>query len=182
MAIDLPGEFGPKMSALATDMQRRFAYAMACGGYTQSEAAREAGYSDHLGADRVAGHTLMHNAKVLDAIEEASLLVLRGLGPLAIKAAKAILEDKNHRAHARIIETVLDRAGFSAKTEHTVNVNHSIDTAELEAFACRLAIENGIPVERLIGMNGLGGKEPKVIEYQEPDVSRETITLTDEAK
>lgn len=143
------------MAALANDKMRRFAYAMACGGYSQSEAAREAGYSDHLGADRVAGHTLMHNAKVLDAIEEASLLVLRGLGPLAIHAAESILRNPNHRAHARLIETVLDRTGYAAKTEHSITVTHTADIKELEALARRLALENGIAPERFIGVNGL---------------------------
>jgi hypothetical protein len=60
-----------------------------------------------------------------------------------------------------------------------VTVQHSIDTTELEALARRLALENGIAPERFIGVNGLGGK---VIEHQEPDVPRETITLTDGAK
>lgn len=182
MPVALPEDLGPKMRALSSDMQRRFAYAMACGGLTQSEAAREAGYSDHLGADRVAGHTLMHNAKVLDAIEEASLLVLRSLGPIAVQAAKAILENPKHKAHARIIETVLDRTGYAAKTEHTVHVNHSIDTTELEALARRLALENGIAPERFIGVNGLDAKPMKTIEHQSSDVPRETNTSEDGAK
>lgn len=163
------------MQALRDDRQRRFAYAMAHGGLTPTEAARQAGYSDHLEAAKVTAHHLMHNTKMLDAIEEASFLVLRSLGPVAIKAAMAILENPNHRAHARIIETVLDRTGFSAKTEHTVTVQHTIDTTELEALARRLALENGIAPERFIGVNDLSGK---VIEHQTvtTEVSRETLT------
>lgn len=174
--IELPDDLGPKMRALRTDQQRRFAYAMASGGYdTPTDAAREAGYSDASEAAKVRACGLMQNSAVLDAIEEASLLVLRGLGPLAIKAAKAILENPNHRAHARIIETVLDRAGFAAKTEHTVTVSHTVDLKELEALARRLAVENGIDPERFVGAGGLG--DPiKVIEHQDvtTEVSRET--------
>lgn len=178
MAIEVPDDLGPKMRALRDDRQRRFAYIMAHGGLTATDAARQAGYSEHLDSAKVSAHHLMHNPKMLDAIEEASFLVLRSLGPVAIQAAMAILENPNHRAHARIIETVLDRTGFSAKTEHTVTVNHSIDTTELEALARRLALENGIAPERFVGLNGVGGK---VIEHQEPasDVSRESLTTGD---
>lgn len=176
MTIEVPDDLGPKMAALRDDRQRRFAYAMAHGGITPTQAARDAGYSDHLDACKVQAHHLMHNPRMLDAIEEASFLVLRSLGPVAIQAAMAILENPKHRAHARIIETVLDRTGFAAKTEHTVNVNHSIDTTELEALARRLAIENGIDPERFVGAGGLGDEPMKVIEHQNvtTEVSRET--------
>ena len=52
-----------------------------------------------------------------------------------------------------MIETILDRTGHFAKTEHTVNVNHQVDTREVELLAKRLAAENGIPVEKLMGVN-----------------------------
>lgn len=147
------------MQALSTDKQRRFAFIMACGELTQVDAAIAAGYSDTGGAANVRASNLMHDPNVLDAIEEAGRKVLRGLAPTAIARAKAILDDSRHPYHGRMIETVLDRTGHFARTEHKVMVEHTVDTAELEALARRLALEAGIDPARLIGKN-----EPKLIE------------------
>jgi hypothetical protein len=100
----------------------------------------------------------------LEAIEECCRLVLRGLGPVAVRSAKAILQNPKHPFHGRMIETVLDRTGFIARTEHKVTVEHTVDTSELEALARRLAQESGIPVQRLLG--GVADKTDKVIEHE----------------
>lgn len=151
---DLPAEaMGPKMAALGEIRRRRFAWLVACG-TVPTQAARDAGYGDpgkHSAAVRVRAHALMHDQKVLDAILEAGRKVLQGMAPVAFAAAKAILDDKTHPAHARMIETVMDRTGFAAKTEHKMVVEHTVDTAELETLARRLAAENGIDVRRLLG-------------------------------
>lgn len=152
------------MQALADDRRRKFAFFMACGELSGPEAARAAGYSDP-GKDsssiRGQVHTLMHDPNVLDAIEEAARKVLRGLAPLAIRKAKAILEDPKHPHHGRMIETIMDRTGHFARTEHKVTVEHTVDTAELESLARRLALEAGIDPARLIGRN-----DPKMIEHE----------------
>jgi hypothetical protein len=149
---DLP-ELGPKMMALRTDLQRRFAWLLACG-LEPTEAARGAGYHDPGGDSsniRVRTFEQQHHPKVQEAVEECTRLVLRGLGPVAVRAAKAILQNPKHPFHGRMIETVLDRTGFVARTEHKVTVEHTVDTSELEALARRLAQESGIPVQRLLG-------------------------------
>lgn len=179
---DLPAEFqGVKMQALRDDRRRRFAYIMACGEASAAQAARSAGYSDASGSDKVTAHYLMQDQDVLAAIEEVGRKVLIGLAPVAIKRAKAILNDPDHKRHAHMIEVILDRTGFAAKTEHTVTVTHTADVKELEALARRLALENGIAPEKFVGLNGLGGSgdsRQKVIEHQEvaSEVSRETST------
>lgn len=156
----LPDEaMGPKMLALKDERRQKFAWLMACGELSASEAARQAGYSGHMGTSRATAHHMMHNPAVLEAIQEASRKVLSGLAPLAIRSARAILEDPAHSQHARMIETVLDRTGFFAKTEHKVLVEHSVDVRELEDLARRLAAEAGIAPERLLGVNA-----PPVIE------------------
>ena len=106
---------------------------------------------DTGGGIKVWAHRLVHDSNVLEAIEEAARNLLRGLGPLAIRRAKAILEDPRHPSHARIIETVLDRTGYLAKSEHTMRVEHAVDVRELEALARRLAAETGVPEEKLLG-------------------------------
>src|SRR5262245_60834736 len=140
MADFLPEMYGPKMLALANDLQRRFAWHMACGALNATQAAQDAGYWNASEAGKVRGHELMQNPKVLDAIEEVGRNVLRGLGPLAIRAARAILMQPKHRAHARMIEAVMDRAGYAAQTEHKVTVEHKVDTREIEELARRLAL------------------------------------------
>lgn len=146
-----PDAHGPKMDALWDDRVRKFAWLMACGASNAGKAAKEAGYSDSSEAAKVSAHRLMHNVVVLEAIQEASRKVLIGLAPKAIAAAQRILDDPKHSAHARILETILDRTGFFAETKHNVAVQHSVDTSELEALARRLAAENGIDVRRLLG-------------------------------
>jgi hypothetical protein len=152
MAVEIPeAALGPKMLALRSDRMRVFAYLMACGEVNATQAARGAGYVDTGGGIKVWAHRLVHDSNVLEAIEEAARNLLRGLGPLAIRRAKAILEDPRHPSHARIIETVLDRTGYLAKSEHTMRVEHAVDVRELEALARRLAAETGVPEEKLLG-------------------------------
>jgi hypothetical protein len=173
----IPAEIlGPKMLALRDDRRRRFAFFMACGDLNATEAARQAGFSDIGDACKVRAHELMHDETVLDAVDEASRKILRGLVPLAVRRARGILDNPDHPHHARMIEAVWDRTGYSSKTEHTVKVEHTVDMKELEALARRLAQESGIPVQRLLGVDAAGAA--KVIEGQVVDsnVSRETLT------
>ncbi len=155
---------GPKMAALSV-RQQKFAWAMAYGEWNATEAARAAGYPDyHHGEScytRVQAHRLMHTPAVLDAIEEATGSVLRALGPLAVGAAKAILKDRSHPAHARILETILDRSGYSAKTEHKVTVEH-VDDGRLLELATRMAAELGVDRAKLIGGNVIEGEATEV--------------------
>lgn len=166
MTIDFVEEnLGPKMLALSDDRWRRFAWLMACGQTNGAQAARDAGYSDHLDAAKVRAHHLMQRRDILEAIQEASGKVLIGLGPLAIKAAKAILSDPESRHHGRMIETVLDRTGFFAKSEHKVTVEH-VNDVQTMALVAELALELGVSKERLLGEN----RAQKVIEGKVEEV------------
>jgi hypothetical protein len=176
--MEIPEEvrLGPKMSALVSDRQRSFCWAMATGEETPVAAARRAGYADNgsLGNNknsmvRVSAHRLMQDPKIIDAIAECTRATLRGLAPVAVRRAKAILNNEKHPYHGRMIETVLDRTGFFAKTEHSVRVEHTVDVRELEELARRLASENGISAEKLLGRN------EKVIEGEAVEVSREAV-------
>jgi hypothetical protein len=159
MAVEIPeGAIGAKMRALRSDKQRAFCWIMATGVESAAGAARLAGYADNgslqnnaRSAVRVTAHHLMQDPDILDAIEECTRATLRGLAPVAVSRAKAILEDPKHSYHGRMIETVLDRTGFFAKSEHTMKVEHAVDVRELEALARRLAAESGISAEKLLG-------------------------------
>jgi hypothetical protein len=175
MAVEIPegALLGPKMQALRSDKQRRFAWVMATGVQSAAAAARLAGYVDSgslqdngKSAVRVTAHHLMQNPAILDAIEEATRATLRGLAPVAVSKAREILEDRKHPYHGRMIETVLDRTGFFARSEHMVKVEHGVDEGRLVELARRLAAENGIPVERLLGSTQSlpPDSDPRVIE------------------
>jgi hypothetical protein len=159
--IEIPPEaLGPKMSALADDRRRVFCWLMASGIETPVAAARAAGYADkgslennRKGGIRVRAHLLMHDPRVLDAIQEATAVALQGLAPMAVRRAKEILDNPKHPAHARIIETVLDRTGHFARSEHTMRVEHSVDMRELEELARRLAAETGVSAAKFLGTN-----------------------------
>lgn len=170
-----PESLGPKMLALSDDRQRRFVWWMANGAPSVAAAARAAGYSNVKEGAKVRGCVLMQQPAIIEALAETSGKAMRGLVPISITRARNILEDPRHPYHGRMIEAVWDRTGYSSKTEHTVKVEHTVDTSELEALARRLANESGIPVQRLLGGDA---KPVKVIEHQgdESDVSRETLT------
>jgi hypothetical protein len=155
-----PEALGPKMLALSSDKMRLYAWYRGLGEMNSSRAARDAGYTEQR--SRVVGVELNQHEGVLAAVEEVARKFLIGLAPVAIAAARRILEDPKHKDHARMIETIMDRTGFSAKTEHKVTVEHTVDTREIEELARRLALESGVPVERLIGKN-------KVIEHVKQD-------------
>lgn len=157
LVIEIPDDVcGPAMMALDT-RRRTFAYLMGMGERSATKAAREAGYAP--GSAGTSAHALMHHELVVAAIREVSSKALMGLAPLAVGAATAILHDSKHPAHARMIETILDRTGFSAKTEHTVTVEHRASREQLVEWAKQYAIERGLAPEALL-------PGPKVIEAQ----------------
>ena len=167
---------GPAMSALSNDRQRKFAWLMATGMFESAvAAAREAGYADNgslennrRGGIRVQSHRLMHDPKVAAAIEECTRMTLKGLAPIAELRAKEILNDRKHPYHGRMVETVLDRTGHFARSEHTMRVEHSVDVRELEELARRLAAETGVAVGKFLGVNEAPVIEGEVLEA-EPD-------------
>jgi|SRR5882672_2162455 len=173
---DIPAEYlGPKMLELPNDRWRRFAFLMGHGETFASDAARQAGFSDAGEGCKVRACEMMQDSRVIDAIREVGGKALVALAPLAVREARDILLDKKHPYRGRMIEAIWDRAGYAAKTEHKVTVEHTVDTSELEALARRLAQESGIPVQRLLGGDA---KPSKVIEHQgiATEVSRETST------
>jgi hypothetical protein len=121
-----PPEWGPAMSALRSERQRRFVCALfefygAKG--RVSYAARAAGYSASSGrVIRAAGGRLMMDRKIQAAIAEESQRRLRGLAPAAIVAIEKLVADPAHRDHGRALAMIVDRASPIAST-HDINVN-----------------------------------------------------------
>lgn len=152
------GELGPSMLAL-NDRQRAFVRAVIAlgrnGVENYAEAARQAGYSDHMERCKVTGHTLSHDARIQAALfEEArkriNLAAAVVATPVAVEIAmNAELEPKDR---LRACEMLFNRGGMPAMTEHKVTVEHK-QPRQMVDLAARLAAELGVDPARLIGVN-----------------------------
>ena len=146
---------GPAMMAL-TEQQRLFVLAMASNPFgSASEWARDAGYSDHLGADRVQAHRLLNNEKIERAAREVARRHMDTLGPmLATYGLLKIAGNPKHRDHLKALIAVADRTGFHATTQHHVAVQHT--DLRGDALLARLksvARVLGVDVAKLLGEN-----------------------------
>lgn len=158
------GELPSKLRAIKDERRRKFAWNYVWNGGNASAAARDAGYSDHIGNERVRGHLALQDERVVEAIAELSRLYLHTLVPVAVVGLSRILRDPKHPRYLKSLEMVLDRGGcgvsadLNVKVEGSVEVNHT-DTAighlrQLKAL--------GVPreeLEKLFGFSGLGRYE-----------------------
>jgi hypothetical protein len=153
-------ELGPKMRACSA-RERAFVIAYLRNGGNGAAAAREAKYSDHLGGDRVRAHELLHRERVLSALDEVGRKEFRGLLIPAITAMRRLLDSPDHPDHARSVQSLLSRLGFSEKTTVDVTVSGQIELNHTDQAVedLRVMLDLGIPEEKLIetfGYSGLG--------------------------
>ncbi len=128
------------MQALKNERQRKFVYAFTILGLSQEGAAKWAGYSEVSAGDhayRIAAHPLMQAA-----IEELARVLVKTRLPKAVRVLDSILENDraDESVRAKIAFGILDRAGLSTETKHTVTVDHKAMSAkELQSEFERLA-------------------------------------------
>jgi hypothetical protein len=185
LAEDVPlmpplAELPESVSRLREDRARKFVWFYMMGGANGAEAARAAGFSDHLDAAKVRAHHLLHRSDVQAALRDLGQRYLYNLMPKALVKLDELLDSKNAADRGKAIDRVLNRVpGFSERTGLDVNVqaevtvNHT--TAAVEDLRRLVAL--GVPREKLIetfGFSGLARYErmlaeldaraPKVIE------------------
>lgn len=147
-------EFGPAMAAL-NERQRAFVMAMIeTPGCSNAEAARRAGYSDHLEAAKVRGFYLAHSPGVQAAIREEAGKRLNASSLLAAGVLIALLSDDAVEAKDKIKAAgmLLDRSGFGAA--QTINVNKTTTDRTGKAIMERIAALSqklGVDASRLLG-------------------------------
>lgn len=153
---DLTG-YGPAMLALS-ERQRLFVLALLLqsGPRNNAAAAREAGYSDHLEAAKVAGFHLVRNEKVVAALQEETRRRMDGSALVASNVLIAIMEDEDLPAKERRAAAVamLDRTGFGAS--QNINVHKTVVDRTGTAMAARieaLALRLGLDPAALLGVN-----------------------------
>lgn len=151
------GRLGPAMSRL-NERQRRFVWAL----LDQRKrnlgmAARKAGYCvTSWGGQRVAGHRLSHDERVMAAIQEEASRRLESSAYMAadvlVQIASNPQESSKERRAAAI--ALLDRSGHGAS--QNINVHKTVEdrtgaamAARIEAFAKKL----GMDPQGLLGVN-----------------------------
>jgi phage terminase small subunit len=174
------GEYGPAMRALNA-RQRAFVEFLILEPPTlgaQTRAARRAGY----GTGRTTptnmakiSSQLVHNEKVLAAINEEARKLLRAGGLEATKALIALLHNPDHKDHARAIGMTLARTDPEIE-RHDFNVTHKILNPDEEALEeLRALRELGTGRDKLLelfGGNGLARLE----QLEAADVERRAAT------
>jgi hypothetical protein len=168
---DEPTELGPKMEA-CSERERKFVWAYLVNGGNQSEAARSAGYSDHLDACKVRGHYLIHRQRVIDALQEVYARHLVGMAGPAIAALDALVRNDKHPDHAKAIGMVLNRAGMAERSAVDVNVNATVTLNATDSA-----------LEDLRILKALGTSREKLIEtFGESALQRLEAMLPEQAK
>ena len=163
-------ELGPRMSALS-ERERKFVwfYVTNEGPPNGAQAARDAGYSDHLEAAKVQASRLMHKERVLLALEEVGKKAFRGLLGPAVKAAAQLIQSEKHPDHSKAVFTTLARLGLGEKSSVDVNVNGEVQVNHTDSALndLRTLISLGVAREKLIevfGFSGLSRYEKMLLE------------------
>ena len=129
---DIGAEWGPAMKALPSDRHRAFVlalYQIKPGYGAHVKAAKLAGFGTSTTSAKswsTIGARLAHEERILAALFEEDQKRIRASAPRAIRALQHLIEDPEHKDHARGIGMVLDRV-HPLETRHTVDVVHHVD-------------------------------------------------------
>lgn len=163
-------ELGPRMRA-CSDRERKFVwFLLTTADGNATEAARLAGYSDpgqhqitktgdRNPTIRIQAHRMMHNERVLAAIEEVGRKEFRALMVPAILANKRLLKDMKHKDHAKAVMSTLSRVGFAERSGVDVNVTGEVTLNHTDAALEQLRAlrDLGVPQEKLVEIFGYSG-------------------------
>jgi phage terminase small subunit len=164
---DTGAEWGPAMKALPSDRHRAFVlalYQIKPGYGAHVKAAKLAGF----GSSTSSAHSfstiaarLAHDERILAALHEEDQKRIRASAPRAIRALQHLIEDPEHKDHARGIGMVLDRV-HPAETRHTVDVVHHVDHDAEAVAQLRMLKQLDVPrakLEAVFGFTGLSRYE-----------------------
>jgi hypothetical protein len=162
------------MAALRSDRHRAFVlalYQVPPGYGAQVTAAKLAGFGTTATTPQswsAISSRLAHDDKIQAALFEEDQKRIRASAPRAIRALSNMVEDPNHRDHARAVGMVLDRV-HPVETHHTVEVHHTVDhnaeALDQLALMKRLNVAHEKLVE-MFGYSGLGRYE-RLLEERE---------------
>jgi hypothetical protein len=148
--VDDTAQLGEAMRALPNDMMRAFVVALVTTGCSTARAAELAGYSaSSKNALASRGWQLAHDPRVQAALHEEGIKSLRASGVAGITILAEIARNPQEAARDRIaaIKELMSRGGFSAVSEHNINVTHRSEQ-EIDAELLALATELGFSDEQ----------------------------------
>lgn len=157
-------ELGPKMQA-CSDRERAFIWHYLTDAQGNgAEAARLAGYSDHLEAAKVQACRQLQKERVLQAMEEVGRQQFRSLLGPALVRTRRLLENPDHPDHSKMLQSMLSRLGFSERTGVDVNVRGEVTMNHTDAAVDDLRKLRALGVSRdklleVFGHSGLGRYE-----------------------
>ena len=124
-----------------------------------TNAARAAGFgtakSSAMAMAQIASR-LMHDDRVIAALEEEDKRRIRRAAPRAIRALERLLENDEHKDHARAIGMTLDRV-HPIETRHEVTVTHKIDHDAEAVAELRMLKSLGVAHDKLVEVFGHTG-------------------------
>jgi hypothetical protein len=150
-------DWGPAMKALPSDRHRAFVlalYQIKPGYGAHVRAAQIAGFGTSTSSSKswsVIASRLAHDERVLAALHEEDQKRIRASAPRAVRALAHLIEDPDHRDHARAIGMVLDRV-HPIETTHHVKVDHShkiVATEQVLERIRQLALAAGLNPQAL---------------------------------
>lgn len=149
------------MQAL-TPMQRGYVLAMLSNPFGSARQwALAAGYSDVKDGAKVRAFELQHNPKIEAAANEVARRAMGGRGAiLGVAVTMRIAADPKHPKQLRAAEMLMNRVGLHEKTEHVVNVAHTLNSDDLVGRIEKAAKALGVDPKVLLGENAA----PKLIE------------------
>jgi phage terminase small subunit len=162
------------MKVLPSDRHRAFVlalYQIKPGYGAHVTAAKLAGFGSSTSSPKswsVIASRLAHDEKILAALHEEDQKHIRASAPRAVRALGRLIEDPDHKDHARGIAMVLDRV-HPTEQRHVVDVHHHVDH-DAEAIA-QLRMLKGLGVaraklEEVFGFSGLSHYE-RLLELEE---------------
>lgn len=139
-------ELGPAMRA-CTERQRKMVYGFVYEGLNKTDAIKYAGYEPTSANGNVWGY--FQHPKVQAAIEELARGLLKSHAPGSIRTLLAIRDnvDAPPDVRRKAANDILDRAGISTHTQHTLHVEHHLSERDKDARLLALADELGFDAE-----------------------------------
>jgi phage terminase small subunit len=155
VVIPEDANFGPAMSEL-TEQQQKFVLAyFQIGGKSVARAAEAAGYYGGGSAAKVAGHRLMKNPKVMEAMKEEALLTLDRGAIVAIHAMIEIAASPTHKDRQKAAADLMDRRGFIRVTGQAITVEDKRTDAELIEYIRATALKHRLDPKLLLGSDAV---------------------------
>lgn len=131
------------------ERQRRFVIGwIGTRGKNAARVAAAAGYSTHLDSHKVQACRLLQKNYILAAIKEEADRRLDTLAVIALLRMGDIADDPDHKKHVEVLDSLMDRGGYSRKTQHSVQVEHvdSRSTAQILAELQKLLPSSQLPM------------------------------------